>query len=225
MKKRITLACALSCMALTAHAEETNLSTEQQKFSYAIGYQMAQQLKSQDIPLDATAVSQAVEDVLAGNELKISMQEMQTAFQNFQQKRAAQLQAIADENLKLGQEFLEKNKSAEGVVVLDSGIQYKVISKGSGQSPAVTDTVSVNYRGTLINGTEFDSSFKHGQPATFGLSQVIKGWQEIIPMMKEGGKWQVFIPSDLAYGPRAMGSSIAPNSTLIFEIELLSIQK
>lgn len=225
MKKRIALACALSTMMLSAHAEETALTSDAQKFSYAIGFQMASQLKSQDVPLDADAVSQAVKDVLSDGELKLTPQEMQAAFQRFQEKRAAQLQAIADENLKMGQEFLEKNKTAEGITVLDNGLQYKVLTKGDGESPTATDEVTVNYRGTLINGVEFDSSYKRGEPATFGLGGVIKGWQEIIPMMKVGDKWQVFIPADLAYGPRAVGSTIGPNSTLIFEIELLSIKK
>jgi len=226
MKKAITLACMLSTSALafSVHAEDAAISTEQQKFSYAVGYQMAQQLKSQGIPLDAPAVTQAVEDVLNNSELKISVQEMQAAFEGFQQKRASEMQAISDQNQKTGDAFLEKNKTEKGIAVLESGIQYKVLNEGSGKSPTAADSVTVNYRGTLIDGTEFDSSYSRGEPATFGLSQVIKGWQEIIPMMKEGSKWQVFIPSKHAYGPRAVGSTIGPNSTLIFEIELLSVQ-
>ena len=225
MKKRIALACALSTMMVSAHAEESALTSDAQKFSYAIGFQMASQLKAQDVPLDADAVSQAVKDVLSDGELKLTPQEMQAAFQRFQEKRTAQLQAIADENLKMGQAFLEKNKTAEGITVLDNGLQYKVLTKGDGESPTAADEVTVNYRGTLINGVEFDSSYKRGEPATFGLGGVIKGWQEIIPMMKVGDKWQVFIPADLAYGPRAPSPTIGPNSTLIFEIELLAIKK
>ncbi len=224
MKKGITLACMLSTLTFSVHAQEAAIKTDQQKFSYAIGYQMAQQLKSQGIPLDASAVTQAVSDVLQNNELKITVQEMQAAFEGFQRKRAAEMKTIADQNLKTGSAFLEKNKDKEGITVLESGIQYKVITPGTGKSPSAADSVTVNYRGTLINGTEFDSSYSRGEPATFGLSQVIKGWQEVIPMMKEGGKWQVFIPSQLAYGPRAVGSTIGPNETLIFEIELLSVQ-
>lgn len=225
MNPRIALACALSTMLIgPAYAADSAISTDQQKFSYAVGFQMAQQLKSQGVPVDAAAVSQAIKDVLEDAPLKITVQEMQAAFENFQKKRSEQLAAIADENAKMGKEFLEKNKSAAGVTTLDNGIQYKVITKGNGKSPTATDTVSVNYRGTLINGKEFDSSYKRNEPATFGLDQVIKGWQEIIPKMKEGDKWQVFIPSELAYGARGVGSDIGPNSTLIFEIELLSIK-
>lgn len=225
MKKRITLACALLCMSMTAaYAEEAELTTEQQQFSYVAAFQFIQHYKSQGIPLDEAAVVQAIKDTMAGGELKLTPQEMQAVFQSFQQKRAAQLQAIANENLKMGQEFLEKNKDKEGITSLDSGIQYKVLNKGSGKSPSVTDTVSVHYRGTLINGLEFDSSYKRGEPVTFGLGNVIRGWQEILPLMKEGDKWQVFIPSDLAYGPPGRpGSIIGPNSTLIFDIELMSV--
>ena len=223
MKKRITLACLLSTLVFHVHADDNAITTEEQKFSYAIGFQMAQQLKSQGIPLDASAVSQAVKDVLSNGELKITVQEMSAVFESFQQKRMSEMQAVADTNKKAGEAFLEKNKSADGVTVLDSGIQYKVLKAGTGKSPTATDTVTVNYRGTLIDGTVFDSSYDRGEPVSFGLSGVIKGWQEVIPLMKEGAKWQVFIPSDLAYGPRAVGQTIGPNSTLIFEIELLSM--
>ena len=133
--------------------------------------------------------------------------------------------AIAgDANKKEGDEFLAQNKTKEGVVTLPSGLQYKILKEGTGPKPSVSDSVVCNYKGTLIDNTEFDSSYKRGQPATFPVGQVIKGWTEVLQLMPVGSKWQVFVPSDLAYGPRAPGGTIGPNATLIFEIELLSIQ-
>ena len=138
-----------------------------------------------------------------------------------QQEKAQQL-GLA--NKKEGEEFLAANKSKEGVVTLPSGLQYKVLKEGTGPKPSATDSVACNYRGTLINGTEFDSSYKRGQPATFAVNGVIKGWTEALQLMPVGSKWQLFIPADLAYGERGAGADIGPNSTLIFEVELLSIQ-
>ncbi len=175
--------------------------------------------------VDAEAVSQALKDTLKGEKPKFTMEEMQAAAESMQKKRVAQQQAAGDKNMAAGKAFLEKNKTVAGVTTLPSGIQYKVITKGNGKSPAPTDQVSVHYRGTLVSGVEFDSSYKRNQPATFPVNQVIKGWQEILPMMKEGDKWEVAIPSDLAYGPPGRGGAIGPNETLIFEIELLSIKK
>jgi FKBP-type peptidyl-prolyl cis-trans isomerase FklB len=130
----------------------------------------------------------------------------------------------AEKNLAEGKAFLEENKKKEGIKTLPSGLQYKVITEGSGRTPKATDTVTVHYRGTLINGTEFDSSYKKGQPATFQVSGVVRGWTEALQLMKEGSKWQLFIPSELAYGERAAGPQIPPGSTLIFEVELISIK-
>jgi FKBP-type peptidyl-prolyl cis-trans isomerase len=131
---------------------------------------------------------------------------------------------VGDTNKQEGQQFLAANKSKEGVITLPSGLQYKILQEGTGPKPAATDTVTVNYRGTLINGTEFDSSYKRNEPATFGVNQVIKGWTEALQLMPVGSKWQLFIPSELAYGERSPGAEIGPNSTLIFDVELLSIK-
>jgi FKBP-type peptidyl-prolyl cis-trans isomerase FklB len=127
-------------------------------------------------------------------------------------------------NLEAGQAFLEANKKKEGVVTLPSGLQYKVLTEGKGKQPKSSDSVIAHYRGTLINGTEFDSSYKRNEPATFPVQGVVKGWQEALPLMKEGAKWQIYIPADLAYGPRGAGQAIGPNETLIFDIELISVK-
>jgi FKBP-type peptidyl-prolyl cis-trans isomerase FklB len=133
--------------------------------------------------------------------------------------------AIAgDANKKEGDAFLAANKTKEGVVTLPSGLQYKILQEGTGPKPTASDTVVCNYRGTLLNGTEFDSSYKRGQPATFAVGQVIHGWTEALQLMTVGSKWQLFIPPDLAYGPRGAGNDIGPNATLVFEVELVSIQ-
>jgi FKBP-type peptidyl-prolyl cis-trans isomerase FklB len=150
---------------------------------------------------------------------------MQAAFQAQQKKDMEKQAAVAKKNLDAGQAFLEANKKKEGVVTLPSGLQYKVVTEGKGKQPKSTDTVVAHYRGTLINGTEFDSSYQRNEPATFPVGGVIKGWQEALPLMKEGAKWQVYIPSDLAYGPRGAGGDIGPNEVLIFDIELLSVKE
>jgi FKBP-type peptidyl-prolyl cis-trans isomerase FklB len=149
------------------------------------------------------------------------MMAVQAEYRQQQQERMQQLGAA---NKTEGETFLAANKAKDGVVTLPSGLQYKILKAGAGPKPAATDTVTVNYRGTLINGTEFDSSYKRGQPATFGVTGVIKGWTEALQLMPVGSKWQLFIPADLAYGERGAGADIAPNATLIFEVELLSIK-
>ncbi len=200
------------------------LKSEKEKFSYAVGVQMAQQLRSQGMEVDAKAFSQAISDILSGSEPKLSDEEMQAAFTSFQEKRQAVMTKLAEENQKISEAFLEKNKKEKDITVLDSGLQYKIITAGSGKKPSASDTVTVHYEGTLINGDEFDSSISRGEPATFPVNGVIKGWQEILPLMPTGSKWKVFVPSELAYGDRGAGAQIAPHSTLIFEIELLSIK-
>lgn len=202
------------------------LTTDEQKFSYAIGFQIGQNLKSQGLDkVDIKALSLAISDVLKDQKLKLSMDEMQQAFQSMQKKMLADRDAKGEKAKVAGEKFLAENKSKPGIKTLDNGIQYKVISEGKGDKPKATDTVVAHYRGTLINGTEFDSSYKRGEPATFPLTGVIKGWQEVLPMMAIGSKWQVFIPSELAYGARGAGANIGPNETLIFDIELVEIKK
>ncbi|UCH54316.1 MAG: FKBP-type peptidyl-prolyl cis-trans isomerase [Pseudomonadota bacterium] len=205
--------------------DKVELKSDDQKFSYAVGVQIGNNLQRQGVGYDAKAISQGIEDALAGGKTKMTEAEMRVAIEARQKKEVEKREAAAAKNLEAGKAFLADNKKKPGVVTRDSGLQYKVIKDGKGKQPKASDTVSVHYRGTLINGTEFDSSHKRGEPATFPVNGVIQGWQEVLPLMKEGAKWQVWIPSELAYGARGAGHNIGPNETLIFEIELISIKK
>jgi FKBP-type peptidyl-prolyl cis-trans isomerase FklB len=155
----------------------------------------------------------------------LNEQEVRETVAVFQKEMAARLEELGKKNKKEGETFLTENKKKEGVKTLPSGLQYKVIKAGTGKKPKLADTVTTHYRGTLIDGTEFDSSYKRGQPATFQVSGVIPGWTEALQLMEEGAKWQLFIPSNLAYGERGMAGTIGPNATLLFEIELISVQE
>lgn len=201
------------------------LKTDKQKFSYTAGYQIGQNLKRQNLDLDSRAFSQGAQDAITNAKPRLKPEEMQAAVQNQQKKDMEKQAAAAKQNLEAGRAFLEANKKKDGVVTLPSGLQYKVITEGKGKQPKNTDTVVAHYRGTLINGTEFDSSYQRNEPATFPVGGVIKGWQEALPLMKEGSKWQVYIPSDLGYGPRGAGGEIGPNQVLVFDIELLSVKE
>lgn len=212
---------SISSLAL---AEEAALSTPKQKLSYTVGYQIGQSIKRQGLEVDTDVVGQAIKDVMTDAQPKLKPEEMQAAVQTHQQASTQKRAAQAGENKKAGEVFLAANKKKEGVVTLPSGLQYKVITEGKGKKPKLTDTIVAHYRGTLVDGKEFDSSYKGGQPATFPVNAVIKGWQEILPMMPEGSKWQVFIPSELAYGEAGAGADIGPNATLIFDIELISVK-
>ena len=201
-----------------------DLDTDKKRFSYMIGMQVGQQLKNDNIDLDEAAFMAAVKDALTDAKPQLSQQEMQATLQRVQQQRQAEEQQVGDQNRLEGQKFLAANKSKPGVKELPSGLQYKVIKAGTGATPKATDTVEVDYRGTLINGKEFDSSYSRGQPATFPVNGVIKGWQEALQSMKEGAKWQIYVPAELAYGSRGAGSLIGPNATLIFDVELHKIK-
>ena len=217
-----SLACIFATTAIGA--ESSALTTEKQKFSYTIGFQIAQNIKSRGLDVDAKALAQAIEDVLGGKQPQLSMADMQAAMAAFQRKQLEARAAIAAKNQQAGEAYLADNKKKDGVVTLPSGLQYKVMQKGSGKKPTTKDTVVVNYRGTLLSGEEFDSSYTRGQPATLEVGGVIPGWQEALQLMPVGSKWQVVIPADLAYGARGAGDSIGPNETLIFEIELMEIK-
>ena len=208
----------------------TALTTDKQKASYAIGMNVGSGMKRQGIDVDAAALVQGLKDALAGNKPLMTEDEARAAIMKLQSEMQAQSQAKAKQegeaNQKEGAAYLAANKSKEGVVTLPSGLQYKILKEGTGAKPTAADSVVCNYRGTLINGTEFDSSYKRGEPATFPVGGVIKGWTEALQLMPVGSKWQLYIPSDLAYGPRGTpGGPIGPNSTLIFEVELLSIKE
>lgn len=205
-----------------------SLVTEMDKVSYAIGVQLGTNFKRQGIDIKIEKFVQGLKDATAGNKLELTEQEIQQTMMAFSQKMRAKQQekqkADAVKNLAAGKVFLEANKKKEGVKVLPSGLQYKVIKEGTGKTPTAADKVKTHYRGRLIDGTEFDSSYKRGKPAEFGVKAVIKGWTEALQLMKEGAKWELYIPANLAYGERAR-PTIPANSTLIFEIELLEIVK
>jgi FKBP-type peptidyl-prolyl cis-trans isomerase FklB len=208
------------------------LKTQKDKFSYALGMntakRMGDSLKKQSVPFDPAIVVRGMKDGFAGGKTLLTDDEAQAALTEMQKQMHAQQQAKMEQasagNKKEGEAFLTANKGKDGVVTLASGLQYKILTEGKGAKPTATDSVVCNYRGTLLNGTEFDSSYKRGQPATFPVSGVIKGWTEALQLMPVGSKWQLFIPSDLAYGDRGAGADIGPGATLVFEVELLSIE-
>jgi FKBP-type peptidyl-prolyl cis-trans isomerase len=203
------------------------LKTEKDKVSYALGMNLGSNLHKQSVEVDPAIVLRGLKDGLAAGKTLLTQEEAQAALTQLQTQVRTKQQEImkqaGDANRKEGQEFLATNKTKEGVVTLPSGLEYKILTEGTGPKPSAADSVSCNYRGTLINGKEFDSSYKRGQPATFPVNGVIKGWTEALQLMPVGSKWQLFIPPELAYGDRGAGADIGPGSTLIFEVELLSI--
>jgi FKBP-type peptidyl-prolyl cis-trans isomerase FklB len=212
----------------THAATPVALTTEKEKRSYALGMNIGESVKQDNLDLDPAIVSQALKDALSGGKMLMTDAEAKEVLGKLRSeviaKRQAEMQKAGESNKAAGQQFLAENKAKTGVVTLPSGLQYKILKEGTGPKPTAADTVVCNYRGTLINGTEFDSSEKHGGPATFGVGQVIKGWTEALQLMPVGSKWELFIPSDLAYGERSPGPEIGPDSTLIFDIDLLSIK-
>ncbi len=204
------------------------LTTQKDKFSYALGMNLGTSLHRQAVPVDPNILLRGLKDALAGSKTALTEDQARAALMEVQsemrKKQQEQMQVAGEANNKEGEAFLAANKAKDGVVTLPSGLQYKILTQGSGPKPTATDSVVCNYRGTLINGTEFDSSYKRGEPATFPVNGVIKGWTEALQLMPVGSKWQLFVPSDLAYGERSPGPEITPDSTLIFEVELLSIQ-
>ena len=217
------IAVSISANAL-AKEPASGLKTDKQKFSYSVGIQVGQNVKRQNLDVDSKAFAQGVQDAMSGAKPRMKAEEMQAAMQAQYKKEMEKQQAMAAKNSEASKAYLEANKKKDGVVTLPSGLQYKVITEGKGKQPKASDSVVAHYRGTLINGTEFDSSYKRNEPATFPVAGVIKGWQEVLPLMKEGSKWQVYIPSELAYGERGAGNAIGPNEALIFDIELLSVK-
>jgi FKBP-type peptidyl-prolyl cis-trans isomerase FklB len=204
------------------------LKTDKDKFSYALGMNLGSGLHKQSVEVDPAIFLRGLKDGLAAGKTLMTDQEAQatlTQVQNDLRKKAQEkIQQLAVDNKKTGEAFLASNKAQDGVVTLPSGLEYKILKEGTGSKPAATDSVVCDYRGTLLDGTEFDSSYKRGQPLTIQVNGVIKGWTEALQLMPVGSKWQLVIPSDLAYGERGAGQQIGPNSTLIFEVELLSIQ-
>lgn len=238
MRIRIAFAaCSLVALASLATAQKpdananpgrTPLTSNREKASYALGYNIGMSFRRDGLNVDPNLIARGVADALSNAKPNMTKEEMGAVLQAVQKgisQKMAERNAIAGQkNAKEGEAFLAKNKSAEGVKVLPSGLQYKVLKAGTGASPKATDTVRVNYHGTLVNGTVFDSTKKEGvEPAEIALNMVIQGWSEAIPLMKVGGKWQLFVPSTLAYKETSRPPVIGPNSTLIFEVELLDI--
>jgi FKBP-type peptidyl-prolyl cis-trans isomerase FklB len=204
------------------------LKTEKDKQSYAIGLNIGKSMHQDGVEVEPNVLARGIKDALAGgkvlmtdDEIKATLTALSASMKKAQEEKMAALGAV---NKSQGDAFLAANKGKEGVVTLPSGLQYKVLKEGSGPKPTAADTVVCNYRGTLINGKEFDSSYKRGQPATFPVGQVIKGWTEALQLMPVGSKWELYVPADLAYQNQQRGPDITPESTLVFEVELLSIQ-
>jgi len=227
-KKPATAGAAKTTGSKPATATAPALTTKKDKISYAIGADLGKKLKTSSIDVDPTILTRALKDTLTGAKADMTDDEIRATLtdltKDLQQKQVVAAKEASEKNRKAGEEFLAANKSKEGVTALPDGLQYKILTPGNGPKPTASDTVVCNYKGTLIDGKEFDSSYKRGQPATFPVSGVIKGWTEALQMMPVGSKWQLFIPPDLAYGDRQAGPDITPGSTLVFEVELMSIQ-
>jgi FKBP-type peptidyl-prolyl cis-trans isomerase FklB len=200
------------------------VETDLEKISYTLGVVFGENVNRQGMELDTPAFLQAIEDVLSSSELKISKDDMQVIMQEFQKAEQERQNNQAGNNKTNGEKYLADNKTKEGVTETASGLQYKVITAGTGKKPSSSNKVLVHYRGTLIDGTEFDSSYARGEPVELGVGQVIKGWQETLPLMAVGSKWQIVVPSELGYGARGAGGAIGPNATLLFDIELIEIK-
>lgn len=247
---RITLVALLMCSALASYAEDAKPSPspadnppstsvykdDKDKVSYSLGVDIGRTLQRLQLDLNQNALSQGITDVLGNKPMAMSDQELQQTLQAFQQKmmqkqqdamakKQEEMKAVAEKNKADGKKFLDDNAKKADVKTTPSGLQYKVIKEGKGDKPKDTDVVETNYRGTTIDGKEFDSSAKHGSSFSFPVNGVIKGWSEALKMMAVGSKWQLYVPADLAYGDEGYGEDIAPGSTLVFDVELLSIKK
>lgn len=210
-------------------APELKLDTPKSRISYTIGVNIGKDFQTQKMDVDADILLLGLKDAMTNKELRLTDEEMVSEIEAFQKemqaKMAAEMEAMVAKNKAEGEAFLAENAKKEGVVVTASGLQYKVLEPGGGDSPGSADMVTVHYRGTLIDGTQFDSSYDRGQPATFPVGGVIAGWTEALQLMKPGAKWQLVIPAGLAYGERGAGQDIGPNATLLFEVELISVEK
>lgn len=237
MKKKFLLMAVLGIWLLAAQvgAEEKAVSEEKaalkekkDRISYSIGADLGGKLKMLAVEVDPSLLAKGLKDAYTGSKSLMNEQEINETLKGFQMEMTAKQQermkALGEKNKKEGEAFLAENKKKEKVITLPSGLQYRVITEGTGQIPKPTDMVKVNYKGALMDGTEFDSSYKRGQPASFPVNGVIPGWTEALQLMKEGSKWQVFVPSNLAYGERGAGGVIGPNAVLIFEVELISVK-
>jgi FKBP-type peptidyl-prolyl cis-trans isomerase FklB len=231
MKMKLVSAAIMGMAMSTAMAatDATSLTTDKDKLSYSIGADLGKNFKTQGIDINPEALAKGMQDGMSGTKLILTEQQMKDVLSKFQKdlmaKRTSEFNKKSEENKSKGEAFLASNKSKPGVIVLPSGLQYKIINTGNGTKPSKTDTVTVEYTGHLIDGTVFDSTEKTGKPATFQVSQVIPGWTEALQLMPSGSTWEIYVPSSLAYGPRSVGGPIGPNETLIFKIHLISVKK
>jgi FKBP-type peptidyl-prolyl cis-trans isomerase FklB len=228
MKLKLVVVLSVLLLASQVYAQgNASLKTQKEKNSYAIGVDVGNTLKRQAIDIDQNVFLQGVKDSMSGGKLILSDQEMRDTLSALQKemmaKQAERTKKLSEINKKEGDAFMAENKKKDGVITLPSGLQYKVVKEGTGNMPKLTDTVTVNYKGNLLDGTEFDSSYKRGEPVTFPVNGVIPGWTEALQKMKVGSKWQLFVPSSLAYGERGAGNVIGPNAALLFDVELISI--
>ena len=224
----IALACAVLLAGTGFAQSKGELTTKQDRVSYGIGLGIGRNFKQQEVPVNVDALIRGIKDGLSGAAPAIADQDLQVLLESFgremMEKQAVKSRGVIEKNKKSGDAFRAEFRKRAGVVALADGILYRVLKTGTGPRPTSDKTVECNYRGTLVDGTEFDSSYKRNESMTFPLTNVIRGWQEIIPMMPVGSKWEVVIPAELAYGDRGSGELITPASTLVFEIELLSIK-
>ena len=230
--KSVMLTCLFVLILLGCSRDKQKniaLKTEADKVSYSLGMNIATGLKRQGVEINSDVFAKAVNDVINGEKTMLTEEEMREILRNYQkglrEKMRKEKEVIGEKNQKEGTIFLEANKKKEGVITLPSGLQYKILKEGTGKFPKPTDTITCNYKVTLIDGTVFDSSYERNKPATFTLNRVIKGWQEALPLMKIGSKWELYVPGELGYGKRGSGQKIGPDATLIFEIELISIKE
>lgn len=224
MRLLIITIAVLSLASLSFGQDKAQLKDLKDKVSYSVGLNVGANFKKQGQELNPDALLAGVKDALSGKTPALTENELKETMEAWSKQMEDKQKVVGEKNAADATKFLAENKKKDGVKTTASGLQYKVMKEGAGAQPKETDTVTVNYRGTLINGAEFDSSYKRGQPATFPVNGVIKGWTEALQLMKTGSKYQLFIPADLAYGPRAVGPDITPNSALVFEVELLEVK-
>ena len=228
MKHLPTLAAAISLCGATAQTDAASFTDEKDRVGYSIGHQIGGDFKKQGIELNTQTFAKGLEDAMSGSKPAMTDEEMSKTLADLRKRLVEQQQATqkaeGEKNSTAGKAFLDENAKKPGVVTLPSGLQYLVVKDGTGAKPKASDTVKVHYKGTLTDGTEFDSSYQRGEPASFRVDQVIKGWTEGLQLMSEGSKWQLVIPASLAYGESGVGP-IPPNSTLVFDVELLGIEK
>src|SRR5437773_9348019 len=224
MKQLIVIfSASLLVLPLFGQEKSTQLKDQKEKVSYSVGLQIGFNLSRQKVDINPDILAAGIKDALAGKP-QMNPDQIKEVMTTFEKDMEQKQKEAGEKNKTEGAKFLEENKKKEGVKTTASGLQYKALKEGAGPQPKASDTVTVNYRGTLIDGTEFDSSYKRGEPATFPLNGVIKGWTEGLQLMKKGSKFQFVIPPNLAYGERAVGADIGPNSTLVFDVELLDVK-